>query len=62
MFGTEIEIYSLAHLLSTPVLVCVIGSASGVHDNITQKSIYIRHTLLVDRILITLIPKKDCFC
>ena len=55
VWGTDIEIYTLAHLLSTPVIVYVAGSndwvryspsalTSSVHDNLTQKSMYIRHS------------------
>ena len=52
--GSEIEILTLAHLLSTPVLVYAAGNndwvrspsmiTSGMHDNVDQKSMYIRHS------------------
>ena len=55
VWGTEIEILTLAHLLSTPVLVSAAGNndwvryspsmiTSGMHDNVDQKSMYIRHS------------------
>ena len=54
VWGTEIEIFTLAHLLSTPVLVYASGNdwvrysrsmiTSGMHDNVDQKSMYIRHS------------------
>ena len=50
--GTEIEILTLAHLLSTPVLVYAADNndwvryspsmiTTGMHDNVDQKSMYI---------------------
>ena len=55
VWGTEIEILTLAHLLSTPVLVYAAGNndwvryspsmiTTGMHDNVEQKSMYIRHS------------------
>ena len=55
VWGTEIEILTLAHLLSTPVLVYAAGNnywvryspsmiTSGMHDNVDKKSMYIRHS------------------
>ena len=55
VWGTEIEILTLAHLLSTPVLVYAAGNndwvryspsmiTTGMHDNVDQKSMYIRHS------------------
>ena len=54
VWGTEIEILTLAHLLSTPVLVYAAGcngwvrySRSGVHDNVAQKSMNIVIVILM---------------
>ena len=55
VWGTEIEILTLAHLLSTRVLVYAAGNndwvryspsmiTTGMHDNVDQKSMYIRHS------------------
>ena len=55
IFSIEMKCKGLAHLLSTPVLVYAAGNndwvryspsmiTSGMHDNLDQKSMYIRHS------------------